>query len=377
MMQAIALKILFRKKSTASAIIAVALLIALLASVNALVNNINSQTALITKLANQGDSFLITSKDSTSISDSRIPANLIESIKTNPQVSYATAQQTTEATIKTNTTIYQATVRGVDDVRAFLTNQKASINGSVSGENQAAIGIIFAKMASVNKNDLLNLTINGKSVQLKVTAITQANQQSDTQITISLSTLQAITQNSDEISLIQFKIKDAAKANALLENLTRTLPADIKITSLQQVPTFAKDVNNQTATFINVWSIAIYLVVIAASYIIASRAVSDARYELYTLRTIGAKHKTTLILITVYALTIGLIGAVIGISLGIVGTQTASTLIRWNWGNTLLNPILNLNQALEILLLALAASLVGCIYPAIKGSKIITKETAL
>ena len=376
-MQAIALKILFRKKSTASAIIAVALLIALLASVNALVNNINSQTALITKLANQGDSFLITSKDSTSISDSRIPANLIESIKTNPQVSYATAQQTTEATIKTNTTIYQATVRGVDDVRAFLTNQKASINGSVSGENQAAIGIIFAKMASVNKNDLLNLTINGKSVQLKVTAITQANQQSDTQITISLSTLQAITQNSDEISLIQFKIKDAAKANALIENLTRTLPADIKITSLQQVPTFAKDVNNQTATFINVWSIAIYLVVIAASYIIASRAVSDARYELYTLRTIGAKHKTTLILITVYALTIGLIGAVIGISLGIVGTQTASTLIRWNWGNTLLNPILNLNQALEILLLALAASLVGCIYPAIKGSKIITKETAL
>lgn len=376
-MQAIALKILFRKKSTASAIIAVALLIALLASVNALVNNINSQTALITKLANQGDSFLITSKDSTSISDSRIPANLIESIKTNPQVSYATAQQTTEATIKTNTTIYQATVRGVDDVRAFLTNQKASINGSVSGENQAAIGIIFAKMASVNKNDLLNLTINGKSVQLKVTAITQANQQSDTQITISLSTLQAITQNSDEISLIQFKIKDTAKANALIENLTRTLPADIKITSLQQVPTFAKDVNNQTATFINVWSIAIYLVVIAASYIIASRAVSDARYELYTLRTIGAKHKTTLILITVYALTIGLIGAVIGISLGIVGTQTASTLIRWNWGNTLLNPILNLNQALEILLLALAASLVGCIYPAIKGSKIITKETAL
>jgi ABC-type lipoprotein release transport system permease subunit len=376
-MQAIALKILFRKKSTASAIIAVALLIALLASVNALVNNINSQTTLIAKLANQGDSFIITSKDSTSLFDSKIPANLIESIKTNPQVSYATAQQTTEATIKTNTTTYQATVRGVSDVRAFLTNQKASINGSVSGENQATIGIIFAKLASVNKNDMLNLTINGKSVQLKVTAITQSNQQSDTQITISLSTLQAITQNNSEISLIHFKVKDAAKANTVIENLTQAIPTDIKITSLQQVPTFATDVNKQTATFINVWSVAIYLVVIAASYIIASRAVNDARYELYTLRTIGTKRKTTLSMITVYALTIGLIGSVIGISLGIVGTQTASTLIRWNWGNTLLNPILNVNQALEILLLALVASLVGCIYPAIKGSKIIAKETTL
>ena len=79
-----------------------------------------------------------------------------------------------------------------------------------------------------------------------------------------LSTLQAITQNSNEISLIEFSIKDPGKATAVLENITTTLPTNIKITSIQQVPTFAQDINNQTATFINVWSITVYIVVIAA-----------------------------------------------------------------------------------------------------------------
>ena len=376
-MQPLAFKMLFRKKGTASAIIAIALLIALLASVNALVNNINAQTTLITKLASSGETYLVTSENSTSISDSKIQPNLIDQIKNNPDIKYATAQQTIQATLKTNTGNYAVTIKGVDDIQAFLKNNRASINGTISKENQANIGIILAKLTSVNKNDLLNLTIGDQSTQLKTTAITQANQQSDTQITMPLSSLQAITQENSGISLIEFSLKDPQKANKVLENLTQTLPTNIKITSLQQVPTFAQDINNQTATFINVWSIAIYTVVIAASYVIASRAINEARYELYTLRTIGARRKTTLSLIITYTLTITLAGSVVGLSLGIVGTQTASTLVRWLWGNALLSPFLNVNQALEIFLLAFAASFIGCIYPAIKGTQIIAEETPL
>ena len=213
-MQPLAFKVLFRKKGTASAIIAIALLVALLASVNALVNNINSQTTLITKLASKGDTYLITSEDSTSLSDSQIPSSIIGQLKNNSDIKYTIAQQTSQATLETNTGNYAITVKGIDDIQAFLKNNRASINGTVSKENQANIGIMLAKLASVNKNDLLNLTIASKSIQLKATSITQANQQTDTQITMPLTTLQTITQDNTQISYIEFTLKDPNKATA-------------------------------------------------------------------------------------------------------------------------------------------------------------------
>lgn len=375
-MQALPLKMLFLKKGTASAIIAIALLIALLASVNTLINNINSQTTLITNLASAGDTFLVTSENSNSLLDSRIPPSIITQVKNNPSIKYSTSQQIIQATLETKNGTYPVTIRGVDDPEAFLKNTRTNINGAIAQDNQANVGVILARLSSLNKNDLLNLTIDGKQTQLNTTSIFQANQQIDTQIIIPLSTLQALTLN-NQISFIEFSIKDPQKATDLIENLTKTLPEETKITNTQQVPTFAQDINDQTATFINVWSIAVYIVVIASSYVIASRIIDEARFELHTLRTIGAKRKTTLTLILTYTMAVAFAGALVGISLGIVGTQTASTLLRWQFESSFLNPFLTVQQALEILLLALAASLIGSIYPAIKGTKIIAQETQL
>ncbi len=375
-MQALPLKMLFLKKGTASAIIAIALLIALLASVNTLINNINSQTTLITNLASTGDTFLVTSENSNSLLDSKIPASIITQVKNNPSIKYSTSQQIIQATLETKNGTYPVTVRGVDDTEAFLKNTRTNINGAIAQDNQANVGVILARLSSLNKNDLLNLTIDGKQTQLNTTSIFQANQQIDTQIIIPLSTLQALTLD-NQISFIEFSIKDPQKATDLIENLTKTLPEETKITNTQQVPTFAQDINDQTATFINVWSIAVYIVVIASSYVIASRIIDEARFELHTLRTIGAKRKTTLTLILTYTMAVAFAGALVGISLGIVGTQTASTLLRWQFESSFLNPFLTVQQALEILLLALAASLIGSIYPAIKGTKIIAQETQL
>jgi ABC-type lipoprotein release transport system permease subunit len=372
-MQPIAFKMLFRKKGTASAIIVIALLVALLASVNALVNNINSQTTLVTKLAGTGNAYLLTDEKSTSLLESKLSPNTINTLKDNPQISYATAQMIIQATLTTNTGDYQVTIKGIDDIQTYLKNNKASINGTISKENQANIGIILSKLASINKNDLLNLTINGRQTQLKVTSITQANQQTDTQITMPLSTLQTLTQNTNQISHIEFTIKDTNQANTILNNLTQTLPANTKITSLQQITTFAGDINNQTATFITVWSIAIYMVVAGASYIVVARIINESQHDLYILRTIGSKKSATFSLILIYALTLAFLGALIGFSLGLVGTQTISTFIRWQYGNAFLAPSLEVTQVLQLLLLTITAALIGSVYPAIKAVQTITR----
>ncbi len=373
-MQSLAFKMLFRKRGTASAIVTIALLVALVTAVNCLVNNINAQTNVIGQLANQGETFLITSKDASSLSDSHIDQTIINKVKNNSAISYATSQQITQATLTTSRGDFTVTLRGVDNVRAFLQNSKLRVDGLVSKENEANVGIILSKLASLGKNDVLNLTFNGELTQIKVVGITQTNEQSDTEITMPLSTLQAITGNSNTVSFVEFSLKDPSQAHKVLGNLTETLPPNVKVTGIRQVATFAQDINNQTVVFINAWSLTIYVVMVAASYVVASRLVNESEYEFSLLKALGAKRKITFTMILIYVLLVALVGCIVGLSLGIVGSQTAASLVRWVWGNTFLAPFLEVNQAAQILSLAFAASFIGCIYPAYKGTQRIGGE---
>jgi ABC-type lipoprotein release transport system permease subunit len=70
---------------------------------------------------------------------------------------------------------------------------------------------------------------------------------------------------------------------------------------------------------------------------------------------------------------IALVGSILGLSVGIVGSQLTSTAIRWVLGNTQLAPFIEISQTLQILGLSLASAIIGAIYPAVRGSQIITR----
>jgi len=377
-MQTIAFKMLFRKKGTASAILAITLLIALLTSVNCLVNNINAQTTLLTGLASLGNTYIVTSRNSTNLSDSQLNINILNQIKNDTNTKYATAQLLSQATLITQAGNFSVTARGVDDVQAYLKQTQASINGSAAKTaTDADAGVILANIASINKNDQVTLVVNEKSIQLKIVGITRAQQQSDSQLILPLATLQHLTGITQTVSMIEFSIKDPSKVSVTLANFTQALPSTAKITSTQQVAAFASDINNQTVNFISIWSIAVYAVVVAASFVIATRAINEAQYDIYTLRTLGAKKRDSINLVLTYVLIVALVGSILGLSLGIVGTQLASTALRWAIGNTQLAPFLEVNQTFTILILSLAASALGAIYPAIKGVQTIARENPL
>jgi ABC-type lipoprotein release transport system permease subunit len=375
-MRRLVLRMLFRKKGTASAILAIALLIALIASVNLLLNNITAQTRTLSQLASTSETYLIVSKNATALSDSQIDSAIINQIRSNADIDYAVSQQITKATLTTALGNYSVNVRGVYNLQAFLKNNQAYLNGSISqNQSETNIGIILSKLAAINLNDTLTLIINEQPVQLKVAGIIQTTTQSDSELIMPLSTLQALTQKNATISYIEFSLKDQNKAAQTLNNITQTLPPNTKVMQTQQLVAFAQDINNQTIAFINLWSTAIYVVVIAASYIMAARLVNEAEYELCMLRNLGAKKKVTLSLILIHTLIIAFVGSVIGIAVGIVGTQMAATGVRWVWGNSQLAPFLQPQQALQILLIALASSMVGSVYPAINATKAATRET--
>jgi len=239
--QSLTFKMLFRKKGTASAIIAIALLIALLASINSLLNNINAETTVLSALSSTGQTYIITSTNSTSLSDSHIDANLINQIRNNSNVNYATSQQLTQATLTTKSGNYTINILAVDNVQAYLNNRRASINGSISQKpSETDVGIILSQLASINKNDSVQITVNNQRAQLKVVGITQTTQQSDTQLIMPLATLQNLTQQNSTVSFIEFSLKNPDTNNKSIKNITQILPNDVKVTKIQQITNLLK-----------------------------------------------------------------------------------------------------------------------------------------
>ena len=162
-----------------------------------------------------------------------------------------------------------------------------------------------------------------------------------------------------------------------MNDLVAKLPSDVKVVGTQQMVAFAQDINNQTVNFISVWSVSVYVVVMGASYVIALRVLNDAKYELFMLRIFGTKKGGLAALITLYTLALAFVGAVIGVAIGVVGTQVISTGIRWFLGNSFLSPFLEPLQALQILLLAVFFSVTGAIYPAVRATKNLVEEAPI
>jgi len=50
-----------------------------------------------------------------------------------------------------------------------------------------------------------------------------------------------------------------------------------------------QEMNVQTLNFLGIWSLAVYAVVVVASYVIAARLMAESSYELAMLKALGAK----------------------------------------------------------------------------------------
>jgi ABC-type lipoprotein release transport system permease subunit len=365
------LKMLMHKRGTAVAVLSIALLIALVASVDSLLNNIVVQTTALTQLAHISSSYLVVSENSTLPSESQIDASLIRQLRNNTNVAYAVSQQITSATLMVDSANYTVTVRGVDDLEAFFGHYHASINGSISKDtSETDLGTVLSSLVNAHVNDSVTVLINGQMVPLKVVGVIQTSKQPDTELLLPLSTLETFTHN-NSVSCIEFSPKNQNKAT--LTDIIQSLPPDAKLMPTQTLVTFAQGINTQTIIFITCWSTVIYAVVLATSYVLASRLVNEAQYELIMLHHLGVKRTTIISLFMLHTMLVAFVGSAIGVALGIVGTQMAATGVRWLWGNAMLAPFLDPVQALQILLPAFVASLVGGFYPILAATKAAAK----
>jgi len=365
----LAFKMLFRRKGTVSTILAIALLIALLASVNSLMNNVSAQTKTLSQLAGIGNSYIITRTDAQALTDGQIDTAIVDIVNSTPSASYVIPQIMLSASLSCDSGTYNVTLRGVESVRDFCNVKKAVIKGSISDtETQVNVGRILSQLIHININDTVTLAVAGKALPFTVAGIITTSTQSDSEIVLPIKAINILTGNTGTVSFIEFAPKNLSIASSFLNNLNSRLPENIKITQIQQVDAFALDINNQILSFLNLWSIVIYIVVIAASYVVASRLITEASYELSMIKTLGAKRRVLFNMIFTHTLVVAFFGAVLGVAIGIAGAQLAATGLRWVSTSLAVDPFLELNQALLIIALAIIASFIGSLFPALKAA---------
>ncbi len=361
---------LFRKKGTSSSVLAVALLVAILASVNSITNYINLQAEWLSGFASIGDAYMILSKNSTSITDSEVDAKLANLLSDVTDVEYVLPQKLFVANLVTKSGNHTTLIRGVENVQAFFDVRKAYIEGAVVGPNetQANVGEILARLASIDMEDVVSVVVDNISLNLKVVGIAKTLTQSDSEVIIPMKIAVHLFGKGDKVSLIEFAPKHSNKENEIISQIIELMPLNVKVVKVQQLKTFIQNINHQTAFFLDVWASVVYAVVVAASYVVAISLISQANYDLATLRALGAKRKLTFKLVLTYTIAVALLGFTVGLAIGIAGTQIASTAVRWMLPEVEITPFLEVGQALQIFMLTLASSALGCIYPALKST---------
>jgi ABC-type lipoprotein release transport system permease subunit len=370
-------KIFIRKSGTAQSIIAIALLVAIISSANSIVNYLNLQSETIAGLINPRGTYLILSTNSTALTDSRLPADLPAKISNLSYVKNVFPQKMLTANLITNSSI-TIMIRGVEDISSFLKSRGAYVNGTIAKNwTEANAGELLARAFSIKLGDEIGIALSERNVKVKVVGIFRSQTQCDTELLVHMKTANMLEGNDLTVSFIEFSLKDNINSREALSQIAQLLPENAKLIQAQQLKTFAQQINMQVVNFLNIWSIAVYAAVAVASYIVSTRLIIELSYELSMLKALGAKRHQIFTLMLAYIATIAFLSSILGISLGIAGTQTASTMLRWMLQNIDITPFLEVEQAIQTLLLTFISSIIGCIYPVIKSARIRYVEQTL
>ncbi|MEM3549534.1 MAG: FtsX-like permease family protein [Candidatus Bathyarchaeia archaeon] len=364
-------KLLLRKRGTTSTILALALLAAIIASMNSVVNYFNAQSEALAGLVQIGETYLIINNSATAPTNSKIEMETAKHLSEIAEVNQAFPQKLLTAHLKTDTANLTVTVRAVETVEKYLKFYKASLNGThAKKSHEANIGELLARTANVTINTTLTLTTAEKTLNLTAVGIHRTQSQLDSEILTSLTATNSLSAAEAELSIIEFTLKTGVNRTEALTRLAERLPASVKIVKVQQPTAFMQNVNTQTLAFLNLWSLAAYAVIAAASYTITARLTAESAYELAMLKALGASKRQILTLIIGYIALTATLASILGVALGLTAAQAASTLLRWLQPTMEIAPFLQPEQALKAMALTLTSAVLGSIIPAYKASRL-------
>ena len=256
------------------------------------------------------------------------------------------------------------TLIGIDS-NAISMDDIVITNGSVysNGENEVIIGTTAAERSNKTIGD--TISISNQTFEI-VGIYETGNFQDDSGIVMSLNTLQNLTNNTGEVSLILVKADNGTDATELSSTIEDKFSDELTTsTSLSGMERM-----NQGLDVINTgaWAISLVAILVGGIVVVITmlKAVSERTREIGVLRAIGWTKKRIMKMIIGESLLLSLIATVVGIVVGVGIVEILST-------TQLMPGIMPSFSALLFLKgigVALLLGILGGIYPAYRASKL-------
>jgi len=241
-------------------------------------------------------------------------------------------------------------------------------NGSVySSDSEVIIGKTAAQQ--MNKTVGSSVTISNKTFKI-VGIYETGNYMDDRGIVMSLNSLQNLTGDTGEVSLIVVKANNGTDATTLANKIQQNYPNELTTsTSLSGMERMNNglDVINSGS-----WAISLLAMLVGGIIVVITmmKAVSERTREIGVLRAIGWKQKRIIAMIMGESLVLSIIAVLVGllIAVGIVELLSASKILMG------ITPSFSIFLFLKGIGVALLLGILGGIYPAYRASRLSPTE---
>ena len=240
-------------------------------------------------------------------------------------------------------------------------------NGTMyaDGSNQVILGKQIAPV--LNKTVGSTISLFGKEFTV-VGIFSSGNIVTDSIAFVSMSTLQNLTNTNGKITLVDVKVNDNANVTDVANAITNAYPNQLSTTTQTQT----NELMSKTTGSIKTASAAISVLAIIIGGIgiinVMIMSVFERTREIGVLKAVGWKSSDILIMILGESIILTLVAAVVGILLGVIGSE--ALLAFFSTTGSFLKPLFTWNIVLRAFAIALIVGIIGGIYPAYRASRL-------
>ncbi len=324
--------------------------------------------------------------------ETKLTSNTVRTIESTHGIKHAVPFFTGVATLKSGAEEKTVTIIGIDQSKLIYVVPKISLESGSFVAAQDSVGITlgysianppglnkpFAKTGQTISIEFSRVEIEGgrekivdkkKSFQVKGIIEEQGNMQVDSQVFVSLPAANTLFEKGGIYDGIYGITRDPDENEAIEERIRKVYGKNIGITSPKAIAETIKEIMGTFQGFIS--AVAIVSMFVGAVGIITTlyTSVMERTREVGLLKAIGYGSRTILLMFLTESMTIGLLGGMIGLGVGVIGAYGLIQIIPFD-GEISFSPYFFPMDLIQIFFLSFVLSIVAGLYPAWRASRL-------
>lgn len=337
-----ALKFSIRKETVLLSIISLILLTAALTATVAIANSIVAQTEEVMELVPRP-------KVAKIVGD--IGLTLIRRVEEVAGPDHVVISRISKAVVVFGNASFLTAVR-FTNVSLFRSITGFRVDGRLpSKSGEVLVGNILSRLLNLTSGDVFDLIVDRSKFRVEVVGVVTGGGQTGLEV---MSPEMGRSGGELEIDVALMG------RGAEILDLAREF-GGVKVLLGLNAKDFVEGVSQQIENFVLLWISAVFAVVVAASYVTATRTSLEFEGETSTLKALGASRLKVVRLLLVLAAITSMMGSLVGLSVGIVVAQMGVRIMDLLSPIGGLMPFISLSQAAQIFLIAFFASMLGWI----------------